>query len=31
MEEEWGFFLIDARNAFNENNRTVLLWVILIE
>ena len=28
MEEEWGFFLIDARNAINEINRTVMLWVL---
>ena len=28
MEEEWGFLLIDARNALNEIDRTVMLWVI---
>ena len=27
MEEEWGFHLIDAHNASNEINRTVMLWV----
>jgi hypothetical protein len=26
MEEEWGFLLIDAKNAFNEMDRTVMMW-----
>ena len=25
-EEDWGFLLIDARNAFKEENRTSMLW-----
>ena len=25
-EEDWGFLLIDARNAFNEENWTAMLW-----
>ena len=30
MEAEWGFLLVDARNrnAFNEGNRTAMLWTI---
>jgi hypothetical protein len=27
-EEEWGFLLIDASNAFDEINRTSMLWTI---
>ena len=28
QEEDWGFFLIDARNAFNEENGTAMLWAV---
>ena len=27
-EEEVGFTLVDARNAFNEMNRTAMLWTV---
>ena len=26
LEEGWGFLFIDARNTFNEENRTAMLW-----
>ena len=25
QEEDWGFLLIDARNAFNEENRSAMI------
>ena len=28
QEEYWGFLLIDARNAFNEENWTAMLWAV---
>ena len=28
QEEDWGFLLIYARNAFNEENRTSMLWAM---
>ena len=27
-EEDWGFLLIDMREAFNEENRTAMLWAV---
>ena len=27
-EENWGFLLIDARNAFNEENQTAMIWAV---
>jgi hypothetical protein len=26
IDENWGFLLIDARNAFNEQDRKIILW-----
>ena len=31
QKEDWEFILIDAWNAFNEENRTAMLWAILNE
>ena len=28
QEEDWGFLFIDARNVFNEENRTAMLWAV---
>ena len=28
QEEDWGFLLVDARKAFNEENRTVMLCAV---
>ena len=27
-KEDWGFLLIDVRNAFNEENQTAMLWAV---
>ena len=27
-EEDWGFLFIDAHNAFDEENRIAMLWVV---
>jgi len=26
--DDWGFILVDARNAFNELNRSTMLWKV---
>ena len=31
QEEYWGVFLINAQNAFNEENRTAMLWSVWYE
>ena len=31
QEEEWGFLLIDARNVFNEENHTAMIWAVQYE
>ena len=31
QEEDWIFLLIDARNAFNDKNRTAILWAVCHE
>ena len=31
QEEDWGFLLIDARNAFNEENRTAIILAVCNE
>ena len=28
QEEDWGFLLADARNAFNEENRKAMIWAV---
>ena len=28
IEEDWVFLLIDARNVFNEENPTAMLWAV---
>ena len=28
QEAEWGFFLIDTRNSFNEYNQTAMFWSV---
>jgi hypothetical protein len=30
-EEKWGFLLVDARSAFNEGNRIVVVWTVQFE
>ena len=31
QEEDWGFLLIDAQNAFNEDNWNSVLWAVQYE
>eukprot|EP00978_Attheya_sp_CCMP212_P038067 scaffold185247_cov31-Attheya_sp.AAC.1 len=28
MEEDWGFLLVDARNAFNKCSHIAMLWTV---
>ena len=28
QEEDWGYLLIDAHNAFNEENYTAMIWYV---
>ena len=28
QEEDWGFLLVDAHSAFNEENRKAMLWAV---
>ena len=28
IEENWGFLIVDTKNAFNEINRIIMLWTV---